>query len=230
MRIIGGIHRSRRLASPPEESTTRPMPDRVRQSIFDTLMAQGLVEDALVVDLFAGSGMMGLEALSRGARFCVFVERDRRPMDTIRKNLATLALTDQAAVVSQDALSTLWAGALPGGVGSQARVIFCDPPYPLTDDPAGLAKVYNLMARIESRIEPEGAFILRTRRQIDAAEVAGWIGPYSKDFGSTRVHEYYRPVAGAPATHATQATGDADTDTDGDADTDADTQMDEQRP
>ncbi len=76
MRVIAGEFGGRRLVTP-EGTATRPTTDRVREAVFNSLGSAGLLEGALVVDLFAGSGAVGIEALSRGAERCVFVERDR---------------------------------------------------------------------------------------------------------------------------------------------------------
>ena len=87
---MGGEHRSRILHTPSGEEVTRPMTGRVKESIFNIL--RGWFEDAVVLDLFAGVGTMGLEALSRGARFAIFVERDRGVYDCMRKNIDMLGL------------------------------------------------------------------------------------------------------------------------------------------
>src|SRR5690606_21890097 len=102
MRIIAGKHRSRKLESPPESAPARPMPDMVKESIFNLL--RGHFEDAGVLDLFAGSGSVGLEAISRGARECVFVESNRATVRTILDNSNALGGDERCRVVSGDAL------------------------------------------------------------------------------------------------------------------------------
>ena len=89
MRIIAGTHKGRRIAAPKGQHT-RPTGDRVREALFNLV---GPVDDAAVLDLYAGSGALGLEALSRGARRCVFVESDGAACRVIRSNLETLGLT-----------------------------------------------------------------------------------------------------------------------------------------
>jgi 16S rRNA (guanine(966)-N(2))-methyltransferase RsmD len=104
MRVIGGSARGIRLASVPGE-TTRPITDRVKESLFNILGC--LVDGARVLDLFAGTGSVGIEALSRGAREAVFVEQDRRALATIRRNLAATRLEDRARVIAADVFACL---------------------------------------------------------------------------------------------------------------------------
>jgi 16S rRNA (guanine966-N2)-methyltransferase len=119
MRIIAGTHRGRRL-SVPRGDATRPTSDRVRESIFGIL---GDLEDARILDLFAGSGAMGLEALSRGARDATFVERRRATIAVLRRNLTDLDLADRATVVPAPvARASKW-------LDPPYDVVFADPPY-----------------------------------------------------------------------------------------------------
>ncbi len=122
MRVIAGTHRGRRLNAP-SGAETRPTADRVREAIFSII---GPCEGAHVLDLFAGSGAMGIEALSRGAQAVTFVERDPRAAACIRANLAALDLAAQARVVVRD-----WAAALQHEQQRGARYDLCvvDPPY-----------------------------------------------------------------------------------------------------
>ena len=117
MRIIAGSHRGHRIAAP-KGRDTRPTSDRVRESAFNLV---GPVDDAVVLDLFAGSGALGLEALSRGAASAVLVESDREACRTINANLEKLKL--HATVLCSDAVRA---------VASDRRtydLILCDPPY-----------------------------------------------------------------------------------------------------
>lgn len=97
MRVIGGEARGRVLRAP-QVPTLRPTSDRVREAIFDILEARGLVEGARVVDLFAGSGALGIEALSRGAASCTFVESDRVCVAAIEANLAAVGMAGREGV------------------------------------------------------------------------------------------------------------------------------------
>jgi 16S rRNA (guanine966-N2)-methyltransferase len=106
----------------PEGNTTRPTTDKVRQAVFNSLDSMGLIEDAVVADLFAGSGAMGIEALSRGAARCVFVERDRAALQALRTNLAALDLESRTTVVTSDVMA--WIPAMRG-----VDLALVDPPY-----------------------------------------------------------------------------------------------------
>ncbi len=99
MRVVSGEAKSLRLRSVPGE-TTRPITDRVKSALFNILM--GRVKDACFLDLFAGTGAVGIEALSRGARQAVFVERDERAASTIRHNLQATGLAERARLVRAD--------------------------------------------------------------------------------------------------------------------------------
>jgi 16S rRNA (guanine966-N2)-methyltransferase len=121
-RIISGWAGSLQLRTPP--SGTRPTSDRVREALFSALEARDAVRDAHVLDLFAGSGALGIEALSRGAADAVFVESDARAAATVRRNLDALGI--DAHVHRRDAFSWLAAAA----DGEEAfDLVFADPPY-----------------------------------------------------------------------------------------------------
>lgn len=123
MRIIGGSERGRRLSSL-KGQTTRPTADMVKEALFNMLAER--TDGAVVLDLFAGSGALGIEALSRGAERATFVENDRRAVAVIRDNLERSALAVHATVLPYDALK-----AVPqlGRTGQQFDLIFADPPY-----------------------------------------------------------------------------------------------------
>jgi len=99
VRVIAGKVKGRKLRSVPGD-TTRPITDRVKESLFNILGDE--VVDALFLDLFAGTGSVGIEALSRGARRAVFVEQNRRAVETIKENLKVTGLADQAEVIRND--------------------------------------------------------------------------------------------------------------------------------
>ena len=121
MRIIAGTHKGRRFAAPKGDHT-RPTGDRVREALFNLV---GPVDGASVLDLYAGSGALGLEALSRGARRCVFVESDGAACRVIRANLETLGLMG-ALVLQRDAVAVLQAERT---AGRRHDLVLLDPPY-----------------------------------------------------------------------------------------------------
>lgn len=106
MRVTTGAAKGRTLASVPGDST-RPITDRVKQALFSILVSQGAVEDARVLDLFGGTGAVGIEALSRGAAEVVFCEKDRRALATLRQNLQNTGLAAHAHVAAGDAFAFL---------------------------------------------------------------------------------------------------------------------------
>jgi 16S rRNA (guanine966-N2)-methyltransferase len=120
MRVIGGEFRSRRLKSLPG-AATRPTPDRLRETLFDILQAR--VEGAAFLDAYAGTGAVGIEALSRGASHAFFLERSRPAIETLRENLDALGLERRSTVVTGPVLLTL--------PRYPADFVFLDPPYDL---------------------------------------------------------------------------------------------------
>jgi 16S rRNA (guanine(966)-N(2))-methyltransferase RsmD len=118
MRVIAGEFRSRRLRSLPGAGT-RPTPDRLRETLFDILAPR--IAGAIFLDAYAGTGAVGIEALSRGARRAIFLEKSRAAVDIIRQNLDALGLARKAAVIPGPVLR-----ALPDHA---ADIVFLDPPY-----------------------------------------------------------------------------------------------------
>ena len=118
MRIIGGEFRSRRLKSL-RGRETRPTPDRLRETLFDILAPD--IVGAVFVDAYAGTGAVGIEALSRGAARAIFLERNQAAVAVIRENLHVLGIEDRASVVTGKALASLERQA--------ADIVFMDPPY-----------------------------------------------------------------------------------------------------
>ena len=121
IRVVSGEFGGRRLVVP-DGLATRPTTDKVRQAVFNSLDSAGLIDGAAIVDLFAGSGALGIEALSRGAATCVFVERDRAALQALRANIAALGLTQRTTVVTSDVPA--WVPALRG-----VDLALVDPPY-----------------------------------------------------------------------------------------------------
>ncbi len=156
MRIIAGEFRSRRLHTPPDDSITRPIPDRVKESLFG--MLRGHCEGANVFDGFAGTGAIGLEVISRGGARCVFVEQDRDISGILSRNVEMLNALDRCEVVTGDAL----------GAGALARaprpltIAFLDPPYPLVEEPVGYRRVMAQLEKLVDLLSPDGIAVLRT--------------------------------------------------------------------
>ena len=120
MRVVAGELGGRKLVSP-DGTSTRPTTDRVREAVFNALGSAGLLDGALVADLFAGTGAIGIEALSRGADHCTFVERDRSALSALEENIDTLDLGDRSRVLRSDAMQA--------AATLDVDIVFADPPY-----------------------------------------------------------------------------------------------------
>jgi 16S rRNA (guanine966-N2)-methyltransferase len=141
MRIVAGKFRGAAIEAP-KGLATRPTADRVRQAVFNVLehgAPRFTFEGARVLDLFAGSGALGLEALSRGARFCLFVEESAQARAAIRRNVEALGLTGVSKIWRRDATKLGEAGAL-----QPFALIFCDPPYGQGLGERALAETVNM--------------------------------------------------------------------------------------
>ena len=172
MRIIAGSRKGARIFAP-KGLDTRPTGDRVREAAFTLI---GPVEGMSVLDVFAGSGAMGLEALSRGAGRAIFVERSRDACRTIERNLEKLRLTG-ATIACSDAATALAAEA---AAGRRYDLVLVDPPYGLFSDlqttlasylPAVLAETGLLVVETAAREQPELPLRQRTSRRYGAARL-----------------------------------------------------------
>lgn len=175
MRIIAGRFRSRKLHAPKDSGTTRPIPDRVKESLFSIL--RGNCEGAMVLDAFAGTGAIGLEALSRGAASVVFVEKDRRSGDMLEKNIELLGVQDECTIVRGDALGPAALARCPNPVD----MVFMDPPYPVVLDPARWPQVQRQLSRFIDLLSESGYAILRTPwpfRHVQVHDQNGLIIPH----------------------------------------------------
>ena len=159
MRVIAGTCRGRLLRAP-AGTATRPTSDRVRESIFDVLGSMVDLEGMAVGDLFAGSGAMGLEALSRGAGAVVFVDNSVEALGAVRDNLATLGFEDQGRVVREDVVRFL-------DRDHDFDLALCDPPYDFEAWEGLLGRLRATLAVLESRraVEvPLGWEVIRNKR------------------------------------------------------------------
>lgn len=164
MRIIGGALRGRRLTQQPG-SATRPTSDRVREALASALEARGLIEDAVVLDLFAGTGALGFEALSRGARDALLIDGDRRVVGAIRKDAAQLGVSERAIALELELLSApakVEAALRRAGVGP-FTLVFADAPY------ASTAQAVTLLERLaRAQLLAAGAAVVIEHASRDA--------------------------------------------------------------
>lgn len=173
MRVISGSAGGRKLVVP-DGTLTRPTADRVKEAIFNSLFSLDVLDGASVLDLFAGSGSLGIEALSRGASHTTFVETDRDALRAIRSNLDTLGLDADATVIAGDGLAHLTRE-------HRFDLVLLDPPYGFDHWDELLALVHDAVVVIESD------------REIDLPD--GWSTHRERRYGSTVV-----TLATAPAT------------------------------
>lgn len=167
LRVIAGELGGRRLRTPPGR-TTRPTADRVREALFNILGPPP--EGALVLDLYAGSGALGIESLSRGARHATFVEQDAQVCRTIAVNLRELGLLARATVLCRPVRAAL--GQLAGGRSPMGPFhwIFADPPYASSGTTGELPWLLDLLGA-SPLLGPDGCFIVE-RASRDADEMA----------------------------------------------------------
>ena len=165
MRVVAGELRGRKISAP-DGTTTRPTTDMAREAIFNALTSLDVIVDAAVLDLFAGSGALGIEALSRGAKHCTFIERDREALASLQDNIKKLGLTDRATVIRADVLLT-------ATKVSGIDLVMADPPYEFKNWQGLLANITAPLVVAESNREITG--------------LNGWESVRSKRYGRTHV-------------------------------------------
>ena len=182
MRIITGIYKGRPLTTV-KDNSIRPATDRVKGSIFNMLQNRLDLNGALVLDLFAGSGSLGFEALSRGAERVTFVDDQKGALDSLESNAESLGCTDQCDIIREDALTFLRRGA------GHYDLIFADPPYAWE----GIA---SLPAEIITRglLRKSGLLIIEHSKQAAFAPSGAFEPPLCREFGNTRVSFFTQPA------------------------------------
>jgi 16S rRNA (guanine966-N2)-methyltransferase len=156
MRIIAGTHRGRPILPPPSDAT-RPITDRVKQSLFDILSPH--IEGAHIYDIFAGTGSMGLECLSRGAADATFFEADRGALINLRKNIAALKLENQSKVVPGDLFKWFASQSPITNHQSPVTIAFLDPPYRYLREQPG--ELQALALNLSKHSNPEAIVVFR---------------------------------------------------------------------
>jgi 16S rRNA (guanine966-N2)-methyltransferase len=180
MRVIGGEYRSRRLQSMPGMDV-RPTPDKVRESLFNIISAE--IHGAVFVDAYAGTGAVGIEALSRGARHVVFIEKDKAADALIKSNLASLKAEARARVIHGGA--AFYIGSL------NADIVFLDPPYP---------KEREYQASLEAlEAKPPRLVIVQHSSRFALADDYGPLHRTRTVKYGENTLSFYRPVTAEPA-------------------------------
>ena len=182
MRIVGGRFKGHSIA-PPQGSATRPTGDRVRESVFN-ILAHGIegleIEGARVLDLFAGTGAMGLEAVSRGARFCQFVDDSPEARGLIRRNADALGVVGLAKIWRRDATNLGSCSPQPG-----FDLVFADPPYGKGLGEKALASLVS-----GQWLNPGAIVVLEEAQKVEVPPVAGLALIDERDYGDTKIRFY----------------------------------------
>jgi 16S rRNA (guanine966-N2)-methyltransferase len=169
MRIIAGTRRGMKLISP-ETKITRPITDRIKESLFNVLQNYDLLAGAKVADLFCGVGSLGLEALSRGAEFVTFVENNAEVMAVLERNLAKTGFAAQSRVVRASAFQV---GAPIGPGDKRYDLVFVDPPYATTQEVGERSSLAELLQVLEGQVAARGVIVVRTHRRAAPLEEYG---------------------------------------------------------
>ena len=164
MRIIAGIFKGRKIKQPPLKAV-RPTKDRVRESVFNII--SGEVPHSIVLDLFAGSGAYGLEALSRGAEKAVFIEKNKRCINIIEENILALEIEHNSKLINEDAFKAI---ETLGEDKEKFDIVFSDPPYG-----KGMAKKTLIMINHYDILNPTGLLIIEHERAEEVPEAQGTV-------------------------------------------------------
>lgn len=182
MRIIAGIHRGRKIKQPPLD-TVRPTKDRVREAVFS--MIAEMVPGRDVLDVFSGSGAYGLEALSRGAKSCVFIEKDPECVSILNENISLLEEEERSHTMTMDA-----SGAIKhlGEKSGKFDLIFSDAPYNLNINKKLLIMIYQY-----DILKPTGTLVIEHSSQEELPEREGDVSIYKqKTYGDTTISIFLR--------------------------------------
>lgn len=180
MRIIAGTHRGRQLLAPANDAT-RPITDRVKQSLFDVLAPR--IDGARVLDVFAGTGSMGLESLSRGASHATFFESDRSAVKLLRQNIEALGFADQSTVIPLDLFK--WFNGHHGSGNQRADLIFLDPPYRFLTERSD--ELRTLAGRLAAYHLAPDAFLLFRHDAADALDLPAMVRHDERTYGSMSI-------------------------------------------
>jgi 16S rRNA (guanine966-N2)-methyltransferase len=195
MRITGGLHRSRALTAP-RGKDTRPTSDRVREALFGILTSAGALGGARVLDLYAGTGALGLEALSRGAAEAVFVESSRGALEALRANVAALALSPSARIVDGDIERSTRRIVAAGPFD----LVFADPPWAKVD--TGDAPRALVALASAGAFAPKAWLVLEHASRTPSPEVPPLARIQTRAYGDTTLTFYKTGIVGPPSADA----------------------------
>ena len=163
MRILAGEYKGRKLLPPPGRAQTRPITGSVKKSLFG-MLGDRLI-DAVVVDLYCGTGTIGLEAMSRGAARCYFAERDRAVLERLRRNIDAVGVADRCAVWAGDAARGLTRRL--AGAGGAVDLAFVDPPYAQSRQWSWDRVGRTVFAPLAEHLADDGLVVLRLPGQVE---------------------------------------------------------------
>ncbi len=162
MRIIAGTKRGMKLLSP-KTFDTRPITDRVKESVFSIIYKYDLPADKKVADVFCGTGSLGLEALSREASFVTFIERAPKVVETLNKNIEKAGFVKNTKVIRANAFQI---GAPVGFEEEKYNLVFVDPPYKMSINTKAGSQLYNLLILLNDQLADNGIAIVRTQSSV----------------------------------------------------------------
>ena len=169
MRIIAGTKRGMKLVSPRTDAT-RPITDRIKESLFNVLQNYDLLAGARVADLFCGVGSLGLEALSRGAASVTFVEENDEVLAVLEKNIAKAGFGGQSRIVRASAFRV---GAPVRPDSPRYGLVFVDPPYATTQQVGERSPLAELLQVLQDQVVARGVLVVRTRRSVTVLDDYG---------------------------------------------------------
>lgn len=192
MRVIAGKYRGRPLVPPPTDQT-RPILDRVKVSLFDWLGSRlarpGEIPPIAVLDIFCGTGSLGIEALSRGASYCVFVEKDRPTVKCLQANIDAFGISSDSVEVRTESAERL--RCRPPRHPDGFELIFLDPPYVLSEDVVADSPMWRLLVRLgtEIAVAPTAIALWRTEAHVQLPETLpqGWHSSERRVWGNMAV-------------------------------------------
>jgi len=171
MRIIAGTKKGMNLLSP-NSMVSRPITDRVKESLFSVLYKYELPENSVVADLFSGVGSLGLESLSRGARFVTFVDKDWNIIKILKQNIERTGFTGQSKVVKGSAFN-IELDIAPQG--HKCNLVFVDPPYLKSRDTQPGSKLADLLDSLNDKITNDGIVVVRTSSEVVLLDNYGFL-------------------------------------------------------
>jgi len=188
MRIIAGTKRGMHLLSP-RTYDSRPITDRVKESLFSVLYGYDLPADAVVADLFSGVGSLGLEALSRGARFVTFIEHDPKTGATLSKNIEKAGFVKESKVVRANAFRV---GAVVDPAHPSYDLVFVDPPYARTREVGPDSLLAGLMDVMAVQVRPDGLAVVRVEEHTALLDQYGQFSLIDRRHWSSMIIGIYR--------------------------------------